>query len=53
MVGCLACVHIGDDGCVIDGLVAFGCLDVGVAVVDCDVKVIDDCVVDGIVFLDC
>ena len=44
LVGCLPCVHIGDDGCVIDGLVALWCLDVLVAVVDCDVKVMDDCV---------
>ena len=53
-VGCLPWVYIGDDGdsCVTDGLVALWCLDAGVAVVDCDVKVIDDYVVDGLAILD-
>ena len=45
-------VHIPDEVRLTDGLVALRCHDVEVADVDCIVKVIDDCVADGLAILD-
>ena len=45
------CIHILDEVRLTDGLVALRCHDVEVADVDCIVKVIDDCVADGLAIL--
>ena len=52
LVGCLLCVPVGDDSCLTDGLVVLSCLDVEVAVVHCNVKVMDNYVVEGLTVLD-
>ena len=52
LIRCLLCVHIPDEVCLTDGLVALRCHDVEIADVDCNVKVTDDCIADGLTTLD-